>query len=135
MNQFTMNPQPMSTEPAPQGVHDAFAPKDDVMFEEQGDESTHHNSPPPINPLQVETRERRPVGHQRSASGYLLQPEPIMRFLDLNLLESKIQSSSDHLLIVNFIGPKPKLEFLEPYMDALKSEIKIGSITYNHEAG
>jgi hypothetical protein len=41
-------------------------------------------------------------------------PKVIVRALDLCVLQAKTQFVSDHLLIANFIGPKPKLGFLEP---------------------
>ena len=37
------------------------------------------------------------------------------------------------MLIANFIGPKPKLGFLEPWLEALNSEIKQSTVTFNHK--
>lgn len=39
------------------------------------------------------------------------------------------------MLIASFIGPKPKLGFLEPWLEASNSEIKQDKVTFNHEVG
>jgi len=65
-----------------------------------------------------------------------LGPGPTLRSLDLCVLEAKIQFVwSDHLLIAIFIGPKPRLGFLQPWLEALNSESKQGKVSFNHEVG
>lgn len=57
-----------------------------------------------------------------------------MRSVDLCVLEAEIQFLSNHMLIANFIGPKPKFGILEPWMEALNSKIRNGHVSFNHEA-
>lgn len=73
-------------------------------------------------------------GHSHSASGYIMRPGPIMISLDLCVLEVEIQFLSYHLLMVNFILPKPKFGFLEPWMEPSNTNIKNGHVSFNHEA-
>lgn len=58
-----------------------------------------------------------------------------MRSLDLCVLEADLQFLSNNMSIANFIEPKSKLGFLEPWLEALNSEIKQGKVTLNHEVG
>jgi hypothetical protein len=111
-------------------------PTEDVNMEggdEFGKEKPNHNNR--INPFREEAGERLPEGHTRCASGYLLRPGPTMVSLDMSILGAEIQFLSDHLLIANFIGPKPKLGFLEPWLKSLNNTIKQGQVFFNHEAG
>lgn len=77
-----------------------------------GKAKPNHNNR--INPFREEAGERLPEGHTGCASGYLQRPGPTVFSLDLSILGAEIQFLSDHLLIANFIGLKPKLGFLEP---------------------
>ena len=44
-------------------------------------------------------------------------------------------SASDHLLIINFIGPKPKWGSLKPWLEFLNNVAKHGQVFFNHVFG
>lgn len=56
-----------------------------------------------------------------------------MRPLDLSDVQLEIRFLSNHLLIANFIGPKPKFGFFNPWVEILNHEVKQGHATFNHE--
>lgn len=64
-----------------------------------------------------------------------MRRDPTMSSLDLSVLEVEIQFLSNHLLITNFIGPKPKRGSLEPWLESLNNVIKHGQVFFNHEFG
>lgn len=81
-----------------------------------------------------EAGECLPEGHYCNANGYLRGPGPTLRSLDPCVLEAKIQFVwTDHLRIAIFIGPRPKLGFLQPWLEAHNSETEQGKVSFNHE--
>lgn len=63
-----------------------------------------------INPFRVEIGDSMPEGHTMCANMCLMRHDPPM-------------SALDHLLITNFIGPKPKQGSLKPWLEYLNNVV------------
>ena len=93
-------------------------------------EASNQTSRDLLNPFKEQLGKVLPTNLERNFSGYLVRIDVVSFKVDSQKLNARIALLKEQLLIAKFLGPKPTLQDIERWLQALNQELRGSSLSF-----
>ena len=98
-------------------------------------QASDHDHEGHFNPFREQVGEVLPTNLERNFSGFLVRKDAITFKVDPMKVSARIALLKDQLLIVKFVGPKPTLQDMDRWLQALNQRIGDNILTFCMNVG
>ena len=107
----------------------------DVVIEIMAEASQQGHDQAIINPFKAQNNEILPSNVKRNYCGFLMRKDPITYKVNTHKLKERIVVLKDHLLIAKFVGPKPPMQDVKLWIQALTMEFRGNTLSICRNVG